>query len=770
MKSWWKWALGVVAALVLAAASAIGLHVAHFNSSLAQSLPMIEGEAKLPGADGAITIVRDQYGVPHIFATTNADLARAMGFVHAQDRFTQMDATRRAMRGTLSEIFGSQTFKVDARARTMGWLATAEAQLNAASPEARMMIEAYAQGVNAALSQMPTPPEYAFFRAKPAPWAPVDSMLASLAMTDGLTGGEHLDRARARLAKVLTPEQIAQFLSEYPDWAARSYRSDDVKGAISAATQTLENDKPGSNAWVVAGARTKSGKPILANDPHLPLNAPGPFYLSRLEGPDGPMIGASLPGAPTIVIGRTNVLAWGTTTHQIDAADDVPLTPDMAVTETTETINIVTFGLFRSSRTITVKRTPLGPVLDNALFGLDDLYGDKEYVLRTIADDGDNGVAEAVFRGGKAKTVDQYFEALQPWTAPPQNLVVADTQGNIGLISPARYPMRDANGAWLRDTPNDVRILSKNPKEGFFATANNLQTPKDFPIPMPGGHDPYRVTRMNDVLAADPQHTLEATRDLQLDRHSVLAIHMKSAIKAALPQTPDGRKLQTILNAWDGIADAKGIEATLFAYWTRALGAALYRDELGEETFEKFLGPRDAFLDAVMNGALPATWCDDVASKDKVETCPDIAGRALDEAGAALIKERGKDEKNWVWGDVHAARFPNLTLGAVPFIGKGLAVEFPFGGNSTTVNVARNWHTRADYNTVHAAGMRMIVDFADLNGARFMVTPGQSGHPRSPHYGDLAPLWARGEYFELRSDWTPETPPAGAKVLRLSPK
>lgn len=761
LKSFLKWILGVILILVLGAAGVAGYVAWRFNAPP----PAIAGEARLPGADGPITIVRDRHGVPHIFADTEADLYRGLGFAHAQDRFFQMDATRRAMQGRLSELLGESTLPIDARARIMGWREAAQAQLAALSPEARAVLEAYAEGVNAQLALGPAPPEYALFFAKPEPWAPEDSLAVSLAMTDTLTGGAYMERTRERLAGVLTAEQIGEFLAAYPDFAPTSYRGQDLAAAL--ATPTMETDAPGSNAWVVAGTRTATGRPLLANDPHLPLQAPGPFYLSRLQGPAGPLIGASLPGAPNIVIGRTNSLAWGTTTHAVDAEDDLILTPDMAVVETTETIRVRHWGVLMRTETITVRRTDLGPVLDRDWFDLEGLYEGEEVVLRTIADDPDNGVAEAVYQASKATSVEAYFAALAPWTAPPQNLVVADAQGHIGLISPGRFPQRSAEGEWEGEIPQ--RLLSADPADGFFATANNLQTPRDFPYPMPGGHDPYRVTRIAEVLQADESVTLADMQALQLDQQSVLALRLRSALAQGTPQSAEGQAMQGRLVAWDGVARGDAVEPTLFAYWTRAIGEKLYKDELGEDLFARFQGPRDVFIDGVLTGTLSAEWCNDVTTADVAETCAMTVGAAFDIAARALADERGSSESGWTWGDVHAARFAHPVLSRLPMIGEEFVVVTPFGGNSTTVNVARNWHDKAAYNTVHAAGLRMIIDFSDLDGSLFVVTPGQSGHPRSPHFGDLADLWGRGDYIQIRSDWGVDNAPADASVLRLRP-
>ncbi|MBY0565639.1 MAG: penicillin acylase family protein [Hyphomonadaceae bacterium] len=756
-----QWILGVLAAATLGFAVLAAIVLVRFNAPP----PALDGTATIAGADGVIEIVRDAHGVPHIFATTEPDLYRGLGFVHAQDRFFQMDATRRYMQGRLAELVGDLGLKSDAQARIMNWAGVAEAQYARLRPETRALLEAYAQGVNAQLAIGPTPPEYALFFAAPESWRPLDSMAISLAITNQLSGGREFDSALRRLSERLTEQEIAEFLIGYPDWAPRSYPSlSSNTGRPASRAAATDSERSGSNAWVVSGVRTGTGMPILANDPHLPLGAPGPFHLARLQGPNGVLIGAALPGAPLIVIGRTDYVAWGLTTHQVDVEDELPLA-GAAITEERVDIRVRTLGLFHRTVSFTARRTADGPVLEPRWF--DDLEGHEPVVLRTIADDEDNLVAEAMSDAARARTVDDFFDAVTPWKAPLQNVVVADAHGNIGLVSPGRFPARDGAGRWVGEIPTPIHAT--NPAAGFLATANNLQTPRDFPYPMPGSHDAYRVARIVEVLSADTAHNADRAAALQFDRVSVLAGRLREAIAAGAPRTEAGRAMQARLGAWDGVADPARIEPTLFAYWTRAIGAALYADELGEELFETAQGPRDAFIDAVLTGRLPAIWCDDVATAPVQETCADAVGEALDAAAASVVRDRGADEAGWRWGEVHAARFPHPVLSGLPLVGESFTVEAPVGGNSSTVNVARNWHRNSGYNTVHAAGMRMIIDFADLNASRFMLAPGQSGHPRSPHYGDLAPLWAAGEYFEIRSDWTPQTAPDGAHLWRLAP-
>jgi penicillin G amidase len=776
-----KWVVRIgmgLGALALLAVLAVGGFAAYVAHRLDASLPQLAGEAILSGADGEIDIVRDRYGVPHIFATTEADAYRGLGYAHAQDRFVQMDLTRRSMQGRLAEVVGERALEMDARARIMNWAGVAQAQYYALTPEVKAILEAYTDGVNAGIAATPTPPEYALLMAKPEPWAPVDAIACALAMTNELTGGEAAERQRAMLATVLEPDLAASFLPGYPDWAARSYGAQDFAGqagvgapAPKPASGAMDSVSPGSNAWVVSGARTGTGKPILANDPHLALNAPGPFYLARLQTPDGPLIGASLPGAPIIVIGRNASLAWGATTHAVDAADEIPLTPQMRLTARKETIKINVLGMFTREVQIEARSAAEGPVMEPAWWHAEKsyakAYGDKAVVRRTIADDPDNGVAEAFYRGSKAKTVDAYFTAIAPWTAPPQNMVVADSQGAIGMISPGRFPQRDANGAWTGFLPS--RIMAKNPARGYFATANNQQMPKGSAIALPGGHDPYRVTLIDEALVKDTTHDLASAKRLQTDRVVLLARRIIPALALSKPATPDGQAMLKALTEWDQNAHGDSRAATKFAYFLRSFGELLYKDELGEEIYKEFQGPREVFLDGVLTGGVNPIWCD-VKRTQARETCLEIAAAALDAAAGQLIREHGPNEDAWVWGPIHAAKFRNLVWSGLPMVGEDFTVTTAFGGMGTSINVARNRHAQPGFSTVHAAGLRMVIDFSDLNASQFVMAPGQSGHPRSKHYRDLAVLWGRGAYFEIRDDWGPESLPDGAQRLTLRPE
>lgn len=735
--------------------------------------PKITGTLMVKGASAPVRIVRDAHGVPHIFGETEADVYFGLGFAQAQDRIFQMDLTRRLMQGRLSELVGPRAVTLDARARVLGWGRTADAQLKALPPQVRAALVAYGAGVNAAIAAGATGPEYAILLTRPKPWRPEDSLAVALAMTDQLTGGDDIERAQRALSARLNPAQIAEFLTGYPKWAPRTYRAGELpfereSPPNAPAGSTLENQRPGSNTWVVSGARSGTGKPVLANDPHLPLNAPGPFYLVHLGLPDGPQIGATLPGAPFVVIGHNNALAWGTTTHQIDAADILPVPADTKVQKRKEIIKIRSWGVFWRTMTLETQWTDDGPILDRAYFTLKG-FPETPLLLRTIADDSDNRLAESVFAMSKSQSVDAFFAATRGWVAPPQTLSVASVSGEIGMISPGRFPLRGADGQWAGIIPPSGRLEAKNPTEGWFATANNMMPPTQYPYPMPGSHDAFRAARISAILAEDGAHSPDHARALQGDEFSVLAQRLHALISAASPQTDSGRAAQTQLINWDSVMRQDSAEATLYSYWLRALGPALYGDELGPALTQEFAGPRNLFLDRALTEDL-GRWCDDIATTDRVEACADIAGKALDAAVSTLAKDRGPDPINWKWGDVHAANFSNRLLSGLPVIGKRFTVKVPKGGDGTSVNVARNFYDAAGFETTHAAGMRMVADLSDLNATLFQNAPGQSGHPASKHYRDLAPLWSANKGFEIRGDWAANAPPPGSSTLVLSPR
>lgn len=767
----------VTAAILIALTAAAVAGVVAWRLFVEQ--PKIDGAVRVAGASGAVRIVRDPYGVPHIFAENEADAYFGLGYAQAQDRFFQMDLTRRKMQGRLGELLGAvrrngqdQFLRSDAQARIYGWSEAATAQTALLPAQTRAVVDAHAAGVNAALAKGAGGPEYLLLLARPQPWRAVDTSSVALAMTDLLTGGAERELEALRLSQRLSAQQLDAFFTGYPDWAPRSFGREDLRAERigSGAGGPEDRPQPGSNAWVVSGEKSGAGKPVLANDPHLPLSAPGPFYLAHLHWPGRDLVGATIPGAPFIVIGHNGKIAWGATTHQIDAVDieAAPLARNAFQTRK-ELIRQRGFaGLSWRSQSIAVRTTEHGPVLDPTWF---DLPGDARDALiwRSIEDDPDNGLAQALHAISAASSIDGFFAATRTWLAPPQSLVAASVSGEIGMVSPGRFPLRDPGGRWIGEIPPEGRLEAKNPPSGWFATANNLMPPLGYAFPTPGIHTPYRMARISEVLGADKVHGPADAEALQGDETSTLALRLRAAIERAAPQTEAGRTAQAQLAAWDGVALKTAPEPTVFAFLLRALGPAVYGDELGETLLARHPGPRMLFLDAVFTGALGG-WCDDIDTSGRRETCEDTMGAALDAGALALRDALGSDPESWAWGAVHAAEFRNPFLSNLPLIGDSFTVRVEKGGDSSSVNVAGLSFSDAGFPTTHAAGLRMVAVLGDLNSSRFQLAPGQSGVPASPHYRDLAALWAQNEGFEIRTDWPADKPPADSRTLLLQPR
>lgn len=775
-----KWIIRAVAAmLALALLAALG-GAGWLATRFLLTKPQTQGEVRLDGYEGRATVVRDENGTAHIFGDTDSDVYFALGYTHASERFFQMDLARRFVQGRLSELFGTRAVQADAQSRIKGFPQAAEAVLGNLSPQARAATEAYVAGVNARLAQGTPAPEYAILRAPAEEWRLVDSAALTLYLADSLAAGVGEDIERASLADLLTPEQFEQFRAQYPDWGPTTLKDEDLAArfgtigqeTLAPASEAPENtpqddalsqpdNLPGSNAWVVDGSRTASGAPLLANDPHLALGAPSIWYMVRLELDATPVIGASTPGTPFIILGRNAHGAWGFTNTGFDVIDWVERDPsELTVTERTETIRVKN----SADVEIVVRETQEGPILDPEYFPLEAFDTEtRAVVLRWTVTDPGNDVADATFRIMHATGWESFVEATRGWTAPMQNMHYAGVDGTIGYSTAGLLPIRDANGDWTGFIPFEDLPRVRNPQGGSIASGNNLVAGQAYPHPLPGSYGIYRAPRIEDLLDADPAHDLASFNAMQMDVTSAFARRIHSALIGATPESELGLAALARMEGWDGTLTPDGPEGLIFSAWIRALTAAIYSDELGPE-FERFFYPRRLFIERVLTGDA-ASWCDDTRTGE-TESCAVIAGLALDSAMSELNLVYGSDMDRWNWGKAHRALFDHPLTG-LPVIGDWFTVETPVGGDGSTLNVGHFSYRAGDYTVYHGPSLRAVYDLSDLNASRFMHAPGQSGHPWSRRYRDLAPRWAAGESYEIRDDWTPQTAPDGARVLVL---
>ena len=740
------------------------------------SKPVLQAEITVEGLRAPVRIMRDLNGVPHIFGQTDADVYFGLGYAHAQDRLFQMDMIRRSVEGRLSEVLGSMTGTLDARARIRGDHLIAVDQIRRLKPETRAAIDAYTAGINAFIAEGsgPRAPEYALLMHAPEPWTPEDTAAVGVKMALDLTVGLAEELGRSRLSSVLSTEQLDQFFQPYPDYGPRTVEANDWLGGsprrpeldpgsdpqsdVAPAAGVAEEPVPGSNAWAVNGDWTVTGAPLLANDPHLGLSSPGIWYLAHLSLRDGPVVGATLPGMPFVILGRNDAAAWGFTAAQIDVMDLVP-SSDLPKRSRVETINI----RFASVRKIEAQMTAFGPVLDPAYFRVDP---ETPVALRSSLTDKDGSVLNALHALMGARSWAEFVGATREWATPLVNMVYADAGGNIGFLTPGYVPERDAEGNWGSRLPDDALVRVLNPPSGMVLNANNKIEPDGHPHPLPGSYVAHRARRIGAELSKTRLHDRDSFTLLQNDVVSDHAQRILVALKRARPRTDLGRATLGLLEDWNGEMAADRAEPLVFSAWYEQLIPALYADEL-KDRFGYYNAVRPVFVEAVLNGG-ESQWCDNIAS-EATESCADIAGLALDAAAARLLETYGSNPETWRWGDAHQTVFGNQLMSALPIFNGLYTRSVATGGDGQTVNVAP-FNLGASFDATFGAGFRAVYDFADLESSQFMVAPGQSGHPLSPHFDDMINLWAAGDYVEIPTQgFDPEFPPPDVSVLTLVP-
>ena len=762
--------------------AAVPLAGAYFY--LRQSLPQTQGEIRLAGVTAPVEVMRDRYGIPHIFAASLEDASFALGYVHAQDRLWQMEMSRRIASGRVAEIVGVGGLETDRFLRTLGVRRAAEANLRLLDGETRKLLESYAAGVNAFLAADPVlPPEFWLTGARPEPWSPVDSVAWVKMMAWDLGGNWRSELLRMRLAKTLPLARIHQFLPPYPGEQPpliadlKELYGTLERDAVQLAQFAPDNEGLGSNNWVVSGARSASGKPLLANDPHLGLTAPPVWYFAHLSAPGMNVIGATLPGVPGVILGRNQRIAWGFTNtgpdvqdlyiEKLDAAGGY-LAPDgsrpFQVIE--ETIKVK--GAEPEKLRVRVSRH--GPVISDVLRSAQE-QAPRGHVIAfawtALAED--DRTMQSALRMARAREWDGFLAAARDFQSPQQNMVYADVEGNIGFVAAGRVPIRkpanDLKGmapapGWLAKYDWDGTIpfeqlpRSFNPASGAVVTANHRITPPGYAHFISSEWQlPYRADRIQQLLDAVPKHTVQSFARIQADVVSLAMRELLPKLLATRPRSEEARKALDLLAKWDGAMAPDRAEPLIAWAWWRELARALYADELGDAFRPNWLS-RATFTNAVLSGdADHARWCDDVRTR-AVETCEEMLALSLDAALADLRKRYGDDPAGWRWGEVHIALHEHRPFGRQPLLAKLFDIRVPSPGDTYTVNVGRNnFNDEAQpFANRHAASLRAIYDLSDLEKSIYIHSGGQSGNILSPHYDAFTEAWAKNEYIPMRTE------------------
>lgn len=787
------------------------------------ALPATGGRLVVDGARAPIEIERDRHGVPSIRAASPHDAWFGLGFVHAQDRLWQLATHQRIGAGRLAEAFGAPAVEADKLLRALGVRRHAERQWQAASPTVREMVQAYTDGINAHLRGhlRARPPEFVLLELQPEPWSPVDTLAWSIMMAWDLGGNWQTELLRMRLAQSMPVERIQQLLPPYPgdkplataDYAAL-YRH--LGLAPAAPTATAAAPPPdggwlvalqggvegvGSNNWVVAGSRTVTGRPMLANDPHLKLAAPGLWYAARLHAPGLRVAGATIPGLPVVVLGQNEHLAWGFTNTGPDVQDLYLERIDQRDPEryetpggwdrfesTTETIRVKDGTDVR----FVARATRHGPVISDAVPAAAGLTGAAPggppryaIALRWTALDADaSGTLEAGLGFNRARSLDEFVAAAAGYVAPMQNIVVADAQ-RIGMVAAGRVPLRrpehdleglvpapgwDPKYDWVGVVPPEATPRELDPPRGWIATANQRIHGPQYPHFITSEWSlPYRHQRIERLLAARPLHTLDSLAAIQADQLSPATLKLLPLLKRAQSDHPLAATAQAVLAPFDGTMAAERAAPLIFWAWVRQLTIGVFADDLGAELLERQFAQR-SFREA-LEGVLERddrSWCDDRDSA-RVETCATQIGEAFTRALDELQARFGDDLDAWRWGEAHVARAEHRPFSRLARLAPWFELRTPVGGDTYSVNVGRvglrpDPTTGELYLDEHGPGLRALYDLAERKRSRFVLLGGQSGLPFSADYRGLVEPWARGEYVPLWGDGE------RGRVLELRPR
>jgi penicillin G amidase len=758
---------------------------------------------QLSGLKHDVTVRRDDRGIPYIEAANDEDLYFAQGYITASDRLWQMDLLRRTVRGELSEIFGQATLAQDKNHRVFGFAGVLDETVKHLPPRFMAALNSYAEGVNAfidSLTDQTLPPEFRILQYRPRHWTPQDSLAVGKLLAEFLSTTWQLDIMRASLVALpkekrdaLLPEtsplDVLVVGADRPKSSARVLFRRQVcpscQGQISHLHQTNSAVDPAllaqfnaliesedqsfqllglspraldaihaSNNWVVSGKRTASGKPLLANDPHIPAAAPGVWYQTQLTTPGLRVAGVTFPGAPGIVLGHNDRIAWGATNLGPDVQDLYLEKFDKDNPNRYQTPTGWRDAEVRHEQ-IKVRKSFADPATDTQRFDVTvTRHGpiileqeSKRYALRWTALDQEASESAGLFDVNRAQNWKEFTAALSNYGGPTQNFVYADIDGHIGYYGAGRIPFRKSgdgstpydgstdDGEWTGYIPFEKLPHVYDPPSGMIVTANQRVVGPNYPEFL--SHvwaAPYRARRIFDLLSAKPKVTGDDFRRIQGDIYSIGNVTFAHAAARTLKAVSEPgavaagsfSQLATDLENWDGMMAADSKTAVLVAQMRSAFRQRILNAALGPDLARNYAWPEsDVLIDRIATEQ-PRDWL-----PKEFSTYADLFRAAYEDARQVLTKSLG-DESKWTWGNQTKSRFPH-PLAQAPLIGVQFTIQ-PFpqngaGGSGATVNVGA------------AVSMRLIADPSDWDKTLNGIPLGESGLPNSAHWKDQLDDW-----------------------------
>ena len=756
--------------------------------------PTTDGTLKFVQLDGEVEIIRDEYGIAHIYADNDHDLLFGQGYVQAQDRLWQMEFNRRLASGTLSEVLGEQLLGFDAFFRNVELRVSAEKSLRALQPEDLALLQAFSDGVNAYIdhNRRNLPVEFRIFRYTPSAWTPLDSLTYGNAISLQLGGNRRLELLRGHIVDQFGAEVMNMLLPSAADTgdikippAVNAYKGlaqldlEQFAGLDNILGSPL--DGVGSNAWVVNGDHTASGMPIIANDIHLGQTMPSVFYANGLHGGSFDVTGYTLLGVPLVLSGHNQTIAWGVTNLAPDTQDwylerlDDRENPtmyeyegEMLPLETREEVIKIKGG---TTETIQIYQTASGTLMNGTL-------GKEESLpmsLRRTAQDA-NHLFHAIVNLNQASNWETFRSALSFWDIPGQNILYADVEGNIGYQTTGKVPIRTAGQGlipmpgwtgdyrWDGTIPYDEMPRAFNPESGIIVNANSRVTEADYPYYLTDSYVPgYRAARIQELLEANNALSVDAMLAIQLDtlaKPSEIMLPYWDVITTS--DAVEAAALASV-NAWDGRYEIDSLGAAIYEKWHSTLLKNIIEDNLGEAVSGRYIAGhymRHATQHMPMLTALMEdpnnTWFDDGRTADLVETRDDLVQRSFEETVVWMREMYGDDVQQWTWGAKHTVSFPHA-----PFGNLNLPIITDLFNSDTYSVRGSNFaiHSNAfDANDPFAvriiSNVRYTLDLADFDGGMMLPSTGQSMHIFHPHREDLNVLWAAGDSIPMRFDRT----------------
>ncbi|NOR76186.1 MAG: hypothetical protein GQ525_13640, partial [Draconibacterium sp.] len=721
------------------------------NNLKNSAIPDYNKNLEIAGLTGEVTVLRDSFGIPHVYAKNEKDLYCAVGFVMAQDRLWQMDLLRRVTQGRLSEILGKEQKNTDLLMRALRMQEKSEIILSNAKPEIIIALDAFTQGMNHYMENYPLPPEFKILGYKPDPWKPVHSINLIGYMSWDLTSGWGIESLLNQLKNELSAEQIQYLIPDmkkhetsiFPDF---NYSQVNIDKTLLSASKNLENLGIeifyGSNNWAVTGKKSKTGKPLFANDMHLGLFAPGIWYQmhQNIEGKLN-VTGLVLPGQPLIIAGHNDSIAWGMTNVMVDDLDFYAETLNKDSTKylldgewknlliKNEVIKTKEGEEFNE----VLKFTHRGPIINKFKNS-----AEIPLSIHWIGNEASNEI-RSLYLLNRAKNWDDFRDAVKTFKAVSQNIIYADVAGNIGLQTCAGVPMREGSGIeiypgetskydWTGLVPFEELPFEFNPERGYVSSANNKTAPENYPHHISHWFAiPNRIDRIREMLDEKEKFGIDDFEKMHSDFKSKKAEKMAPEFLIALQTETNWDETQTaaleLLNNWDFVLSRESQAASVFEILYRKTIENFMKDDVSDEYFEALKGQR-MLLENLMLNILPektSMWIDD-KSTPEIETFNDIVIRSFKETVTDLTAELGANTNNWNWGKIHTFTI-NHPLGVIDVLDKIFSLNkgpFEVGGSFHTV-CPYSYSYNNLYKVNHGASHRHIFDVGNWDASKTII-------------------------------------------------